>query len=135
MNPILKNILAVVTGVFIGMAVNMGLIMISGSIIPLPEGVDNTTSEGLKAGMHLFEVKHFIMPFLAHALGTFSGAFVAARLAASHKMKFAIAIGVFFLLGGIASVFMLPSPIWYTVLDLGLAYIPMGLLAGKLANK
>ena len=135
MNPILKNILAVITGVFIGMAVNMGLIMISGSIIPLPEGVDNTTSEGLKAGMHLFEVKHFIMPFLAHALGTFSGAFVAARLAASHKMKFAIAIGVFFLLGGIASVFMLPSPIWYTVLDLGLAYIPMGLLAGKLASK
>ncbi|NQY29156.1 MAG: hypothetical protein HRT69_06765 [Flavobacteriaceae bacterium] len=135
MNPILKNILAVVTGVFIGMAVNMGLIMISGSIIPLPEGVDNTTSEGLKAGMHLFEVKHFIMPFLAHALGTFSGAFVAARLAANHKMKFAIAIGVLFLLGGIYMVFMLPSPTWFTVLDLGLAYIPMGLLAGKLASK
>ena len=135
MNPILKNILAVVTGVFIGMAVNMGLIMISGSIIPLPEGVDNTTSEGLKAGMHLFEVKHFIMPFLAHALGTFSGAFVAARLAASHKMKFAIAIGVLILLGGIYMVFMLPSPTWFTVLDLGLAYIPMGLLAGKLASK
>ncbi|PHS06780.1 MAG: hypothetical protein COA88_09850 [Kordia sp.] len=135
MNPILKNILAVITGVFIGMAVNMGLIMISGNIIPLPEGVDNTTSEGLKAGMHLFEVKHFIMPFLAHALGTFSGAFVAARLAASHKMKFAIAIGVFFLLGGIASVFMLPSPTWYTVLDLWIAYIPMGLLAGNLASK
>ena len=135
MNSIFKNILAIIAGIFIGMIVNMGLIMISGQIIPIPEGVDNTTTEGLVAGMHLFEPKHFIMPFLAHALGTFIGAFVAAKLAASHQMKFAIAIGVFFLLGGIASVFMLPSPTWFTVLDLGLAYIPMGLLAGKLATK
>lgn len=135
MNSIFKNILAIIAGIFIGMIVNMGLIMISGQIIPIPEGVDNTTTEGLVAGMHLFEPKHFIMPFLAHALGTFVGAFVAAKLAASHQIKFAIAIGVFFLLGGIASVFMLPSPTWFTVLDLGLAYIPMGLLAGKLATK
>lgn len=135
MNPILKNILAVIAGIIIGMIVNMGIIMISGIIIPIPEGLDNTTTEGLKAGMHLFEAKHFIMPFLAHALGAFIGAFVAAKLAASHKMKFAIAIGAFFLLGGIASVFMLPSPTWFTILDLSLAYIPMGLLAGNLASK
>jgi len=134
MNSMLKNSLAVVAGIIIGMIVNMGIIMISGSIIPIPEGVDNTTTEGLKAGMHLFKAKHFIMPFLAHALGTFTGAFVAAKLVTNHKMKFAIAIGVFFLLGGISSVFMLPSPTWFTVLDLGLAYIPMGLLAGKLVN-
>jgi len=135
MNSTLKNILAIVAGIIIGMIVNMGLIMISGNIIPIPDGVDNTTTEGLIAGMHLFEPKHFIMPFLAHTLGTFAGAFVAAKVAASHKMKFAISIGVFFLLGGIASVFMLPSPTWFTVLDLGLAYIPMGLLAGKLVKK
>jgi len=135
MNSIFKNILAIVAGIIIGSIVNMALIMISGYIIPIPDGVDNTTTEGLIAGMHLFEPKHFIMPFLAHALGTFVGAFVAAKLAASYKIKFAIGVGVFFLLGGIASVFMLPSPTWFTVLDLGLAYIPMGLFAGKLATK
>ena len=135
MNPILKNILAVIAGIIIGMVVNMGIIMISGSIIPTPEGVDTTTPEGLKAGMHLFEAKHFIMPFLAHALGAFVGAFVAAKLAASHKMKFAVAIGGVFLLGGVYMVLMLPSPTWFTILDLALAYIPMGLLAGKLASK
>lgn len=135
MNPILKNILAIIAGIIIGIIVNIGIIMISEIIIPIPEGVDNTTTEGLKAGMHLFEAKHFIMPFLAHTLGAFIGAFVAAKLAASHKMKFAIAIGAFFLLGGIASVFMLPSPTWFTVLDLSLAYMPMGLLAGNLTNK
>jgi len=135
MNSTFKNILAIIAGIIIGMIVNMSLIMVSSDIIPIPDGVDNTTTEGLIAGMHLFEPKHFIMPFLAHALGTFAGAFIAAKLAASHKMRFAIAIGVFFLLGGVASVFMLPSPTWFTVLDLGLAYIPIGLLAGKLATK
>jgi hypothetical protein len=55
-------------------------------------------------------------------------------IAANHKLKFAMGIGIFFLAGGIASVFMLPSPLWYTVLDLGLAYIPMGYLAGRLAR-
>lgn len=49
-------------------------------------------------------------------------------------MKFAMAIAVFFLAGGIASVFMLPSPVWYTVTDLVVAYLPMGYLAGKLAG-
>ena len=33
MNPILRNILAVIIGIVVGMFVNMGLIMISGSVI------------------------------------------------------------------------------------------------------
>lgn len=131
MNPILRNILAVIAGIVVGMVVNMGLITISGSIIAPPEGVDPTNMDSLKESMHLFEPQHFIMPFLAHALGTLAGAFVAAVIAFSHKMKFAIGIGVFFLLGGIANVMMLPSPVWYTVLDLVGAYIPMGMLGGR----
>ncbi len=110
----------------------MGIIKLSGSIIPPPEAADITTMEGLKATMQLFELKHFIFPFLAHALGTFVGAFLAALIAASHKMKFALAVGVFFLIGGNASVLMLPSPLWFAVLDLTVAYIPMSYLAGKL---
>ncbi|MBL7808881.1 MAG: hypothetical protein JNN28_13760, partial [Saprospiraceae bacterium] len=112
MHPILKNILAVIAGITVGSIVNMGIIMISGSIIPPPEGADVTTEEGLKASMHLFQPRHFLFPFLAHALGTLAGAFLAAKMAANHHMRFAMVIGVFFLLGGIASVFMLPSPMW-----------------------
>lgn len=135
MQPILRNILAVIAGIFIGSFVNMGIIMISGSIIPPPNGADVTTMEGLKATMHLFEPKHFIFPFLAHALGTLVGALLAARFAANNHMRFALAIGVFFLIGGITSVYMLPSPLWYTVVDLVGAYLPMGYLGGKLAGK
>jgi hypothetical protein len=134
MNPIVKNILAVIAGIIVGSVVNMGIIMISGSIIPPPNGVDVTTTEGLKASLHLFQPQHFIMPFLAHALGTLSVAFLAAIIAENHKMIFALSIGVFFLIGGIANTFMLPSPVWFTVLDLVGAYIPMGYIAGKLVS-
>ena len=133
MNPLIKNIMAIMAGIIIGSIVNLGIITISGSIIPPPNGADVTTQEGLKASMHLFEPKHFVLPFLAHALGTFAGAFVAAIIAASYKMKLTMVIGVFFLAGGIASVFMLPSPTWFTVLDLVGAYIPTAYFAGKLA--
>lgn len=110
----------------------MGIITISGSIIPPPDGADVTTMEGLKAAMHLFQPKHFIMPFLAHALGTFAGALLAGKIAFNHKMKFALGIGIFFLIGGIVNTFMLPSPTWFTILDLAGAYIPMGFIAGRL---
>ena len=107
MNPILKNVLAVLVGIVIGSIVNMGIIMISGSIIPPPEGGDITTMQGLKATMHLFEPKNFIFPFLAHALGTLVGALVAAKIAATRKQLMALLIGVFFLIGGCPTLFSL----------------------------
>lgn len=135
MNPIGKNILAVIAGLVLGSAVNMGIIMISGSIIPPPEGVDPTDMESIKANMHLYEMKHFLMPFLAHALGTFIGALIAGLMAATRKMTFALAIGGFFLIGGITNILMLPSPTWFTFLDIGVAYLPMAWIAGKMVNK
>jgi hypothetical protein len=134
MKTILKNILAVVVGLIVGSAVNMALVMISGSVIPPPAGADTSTMEGLKAGMHLFEAKHFIFPFLAHACGTFVGAFVAYLLSGSHKIKFALSIGCLFLLGGLTNVIMLPTPLWYAFADIFGAYIPMAWLASQLAK-
>src|SRR5688500_15896684 len=99
MSPILRNFLAVIAGLIVGSVVNMGIISVSGSLIPPPANADVTTAEGLKATMHLFQPKHFIFPFLAHALGTFAGAFVTALIAVTSKMRLAMVIGLFFLAG------------------------------------
>jgi hypothetical protein len=133
MNPVIRNILAAIAGIITGSLVNGGLITISGAVIPPPPGVDVTDMESLKASMHLFEPKHFIFPFLAHALGTLVGAFVASSLAASNRMKFAVGVGVLFLIGGITNSFLLPAPAWFIAVELIGAYIPMGWLGGKLA--
>ena len=113
----------------------MGLIILGPSIIPPPAGVDVTDMESLKASMHLFEGKHFLFPFLAHALGTLTGAFVAAKLALSYNKVVALAVGAIFLLGGISNIVMLPSPLWFNVADLVGAYIPMAWFGYVLASR
>jgi hypothetical protein len=135
MNPILKNILAVIAGIIIGSIVNMSLIIVSGKIIPPPNGIDVTTEAGLKTAMHLMEPKHFLFPFLAHAVGTLVGAFATAYIAFNHQLKFALVIGCLFLFGGISMIFALKAPMWFNVTDAILAYIPMALLGYFLAAK
>ena len=68
MPNLLRNALALLAGIVIGGGVNMALITLGPSLIPPPAGVDVTSAEGLSKGMHLLEPRHFIMPFLAHAL-------------------------------------------------------------------
>ena len=133
-NPIARNILAAVVGFVVGGLVNIGLVNIGPSVIPLPEGADVSTMDTLRESMKLFTPVNFIFPFLAHALGTLAGAFVAAKLAVSHHMKFAFGIGVCFLIGGVTAVSMLGGPMWFNVSDLLLAYIPMAVLGGILAG-
>jgi len=135
MNPILRKIIAIVLGIVIGSLVNGALVSISASVIPPPNGADVTTSEGLRASMHLFEPKHFLFPFLAHALGTFSGALVAAWITPTSKLTFAMVIAVFFFLGGLITIFMLPSPLWFSLVDLIFAYFPMAYLAKMIISK
>ena len=134
MNSTVKNIIVIIVGVAVGGFINMKLIGIGPSIIPPPEGVDMTTPEGLLEGMSLLEPKNFIFPFLAHALGTLVGAFIVAKFAATNQFNFAMLIGVFFLLGGITMVMMIGGPLWFSVLDLVGAYIPMAWLGHKLAG-
>ena len=128
MNPILKNILVFFVGCILGMSVNMGLILAGNLLIPLADGVDPMDAT-------MWELKYFLFPFLAHAIGTLSGAFIAARFAASYHMILAICIGIFFLLGGISMVFIMPAPVWFIVAALSLAYIPMGWFGWKLSGQ
>ena len=132
MHPILRNILAVIIGWFAGSIVNMSLVQLGNKLLPIP-GIDPNDMNALAEVMPTLDAQHFIFPFLAHALGTFVGAIVAGFIAFNHKMKFALAIGVLFLIGGIAVNYLLPGPTWFAVADIVLAYIPMAWLGGKIA--
>lgn len=132
MNPLLKNIIAVVAGLLFGSAANMLTLQIGMTLIPPPEGFDMNTPEGLTAAMSRMEHKHFITPFLSHALGTFVGAFIAVRIAANkHKVIAYVLAGLFFF-GGLYMVVILNAPMWFNLTDLILAYFPMAWLALRL---
>ncbi len=135
MQKTVRNIVALVLGVVVGSAVNMALIATGSALVPPPPGVDVTSSESIAAAIHEFELEHFIFPFLAHALGTFVGALIAFLLAATHKTRFAVAVGILFLCGGIANVYLIPAPAWFVVVDIMFAYLPMAWLAIQLGTK
>lgn len=135
MSGILRNVVAVIVAVVLGSIANMVLVMIGPSIIAPPAGVDVTNMESLKASMHLFEAKHLVFPFLAHAVGSFVAGLTVSFLAAGRRMPLALGIGSFFLVGGIAASLMIPAPIWFAAVDILFAYIPMAWLGYKVSNK
>jgi len=132
MKNILLSILAIIAGWFIGGFVNMTFVNLGYKLFPMT-GVNVNDFKALAEAFSTADFTHFIFPFLAHALGTLVGAFIAALIAPLHKMKFAYAIGFLFFVGGIIACFMIPAPIWFIILDLVVAYIPMAYLGGKSA--
>lgn len=132
---IVRNIIAVICGIVAGSVVNMTIVTLGPMLIPPPAGVDVRDAASLAQGIHLFEPKHFLAPFLAHSFGTLVGALAAYLIAASAKPRFAYVIGVVFLCGGVAASFMIPAPIWFIALDLLVAYLPMAWLATLLGSR
>jgi hypothetical protein len=49
-------------------------------------------------------------------------------------MTIALLIGIFFFVGGSINIIMLGGPLWFSALDLIVAYIPMGYLGWKLTG-
>jgi len=128
MSSIIKNVLALIGGGLVGMTANMGLIITGNQLIPFSDNINPMNAMN-------WEIKYFIFPFFAHTIGTLTGAFIASKFSVSYHMLFAMCIGIFFLIGGISMVFILPAPIWFIVIDLVFAYLPMGWLGWKISNK
>ena len=119
-------------GVILGGIVNMALITVGSMVVPAPPGVDVNDPDAVAASMHLYEARHFITPLVAHAAGTFSGAFVAVLVAASRPMAIALVTGAIYFMGGVTASVMIPAPAWFIAVDLIGAYFPFAWLGGRL---
>ena len=86
----LRNIGAVVLGLFAGMAVNMGFIMLNSYMLfPMPEGIDMNDPEQMNAYVATLPTAAFLVVLLAHLGQSFVGGWVAARVGASRPMLLA----------------------------------------------
>jgi len=135
---ILITVLAIIVGGFIGGIVNGSLIMLGLNIFPA-DGIDVMDPNNAAQYAEFLStagVESFVFPYLAHAIGTLVGATIAFVIAGKKYKKIAAyIIGGFFLIGGIMAVNMYGGPIWYKVLDLGTAYIPMAWLGTIIGSK
>ena len=123
-----RNIGALILGIIAGSIINMGLIIIGGNIFSLPENFNPMDAVN-------WDIKYFLFPFLAHSIGTLSGAFVASKLSKNYNMIIPIIVSIYFLAGGIYMAMVLPAPTWFICLDLTVCYIPMALLGWSFLNK
>lgn len=130
---IVRGILAIIVGIIAGSVVNVGILFLCAAIIGMPKGMNMGDPESVKAFAAQLTTANYVGVFLAHQLGTLVGAFVAAKIATGGKMIFALVIGVWFLLGGIYAMTLIPAPKWFTVLEL-VCYIPFAFLGGKLGS-
>lgn len=131
MNVIVRNILAVVVGAVVCIFLNGLLLGLMMKAVGTPEGFDPNDISTYS----LLEARHYLSPFVAHALPSLIGGLIAAMIAATRKMTFALTVGGLHLLGGIAAAFMIPAPTWFIALDLIVAYLPMAWIGGKLVSR
>ncbi len=131
MASVLRNILAVMVGAVVCIFLNGLLLGAMMKVIATPQGFDPNAP----STYGLLQARHFISPFVAHAVPSFVGGFLAALIAADRKLTFALVVGGLHLLGGIVAAFIIPAPVWFIVLDLGLAYLPMAWLGGRLGGR
>lgn len=128
---ILRLILAILIGLAVGAILN-GLIISWGlDWVPLPKGVNFETAEG-KHNFQYLKPIHFLFPFLAHSIGTFTGVLTALFISKRFRLLLAFMISSLFFLGGLSMVWSLNAPQWFNLTDLTLAYFPMGFLAYRM---
>jgi hypothetical protein len=133
---ILKRTTVIFIAIFSGAMLNGAIINISSKVISPPKGFDLKTMEGLQAAMPHMGPEHFVFPFLAHALGTLIAAILISRFLTSQQLIFSMMAGILFLMGGVSMVVMLPTtPIWFVLLDLIVAYVPMAYLGYRLGKR
>ena len=127
MKQIFKNIGIVILGIIIGMIINIGLIIIGGIIFPPSESFEPMNAIN-------WDFRYFIFPFLAHSIGTLSGAFIVSKLSRNSHIIMPLIVGLYFLSGGLYMITILPAPTWFISLDIILCYIPMALFGWKISK-
>ena len=129
MNPTLRNVLAVLAGATACIVLNGFLLGMMMQLIPPPDGFD----PNVMSTYSLLQTKHLLSPFVAHAVPSLIGGFIASLIAVNRKMTVALVVGGLHFVGGVAAAFMIPAPTWFVVLDLTVAYLPMAWLGGRIA--
>src|SRR5690349_6438715 len=115
MPSILRSILAVLCGVLVGGAVILGMELIGVRIFPPPQGLASEDPEVLRRAMEQLPAGAFGMVLLGWALGTFAGAWTAAKVAGRAPLGHGLAVGVLFLAAGVANMLALPHPVWFWI--------------------
>ena len=108
-----RNVLAVLAGLAVGMAFNMSLVMLNAYVLyPMPEGTTFEDTEKFQEYVDTLPLPAFLVVLLAHVGQAFFGGWLAARLAGSQPLALAMIVGALSMVGGILNMLSIQGPSW-----------------------
>jgi hypothetical protein len=129
---ILRSVLAVVLGLFVGFVFIMAIQMLSMVVNPPPPGLDFNNPEAMKQYIATLPTGAFVLVLASYAVGTFAGAFVTVWVARRAPLVHGLILGGLFLLAAIQNMRTLPHPVWFQIVALAL-FLPVAWLGASCA--
>lgn len=129
----LRNILAGIAGVVAGGLAVFALETLGHIILPLPEGleIDPTDMESVRAAASQIPAINKLAVVIAWFGGAVVAGWVASLVSQSGKRLVPLICGGILMLGGLANLVSIPSPIWMWVLGLA-AFLPGAWLGARM---
>lgn len=131
---LIRNILAVLAGLTVGVALIMLVQTIGHSIYPATGTVDMNDEEAMRAFVAALPAGALWFVIASYFFGSMGGAAVAAAISRNSKMRLALLIGFVLLLSGLANLVMIPHPFWFSLVTV-LVFIPAAWLGGWLVSR
>ncbi|NNC44988.1 MAG: hypothetical protein HKN99_03815 [Winogradskyella sp.] len=128
----MKKVLATVVGLVAAAAVILVFEFLGEMFFPLPEQIDITDVDSIKANMDKIPTGSLVFVIMAHFLGILAG-MVVTTYVSKETLVPVLVVGGILLLATLINLFVLPHPIWFTIADI-LAVI-LGFLVGRSLSK
>lgn len=117
---LVHSIGAVLVGIVFALVLIIGVEWLGSVVHPFPEGVDPSDMEVCKTHVARCPGWFLFVAAVAWGLTTFLSAWLATRLAPGRHPAHGMVVGSFLFAMAIANMCMLPYPVWFWVLNLGL---------------
>lgn len=129
----LRTLLAIVTGLITAMLVIFGVEAAGLFFFPPPAGMRLETEADLARLVALSSPAAKAWLVFGWALGSFVGAWVAARISIRHCRIAALAVALLVVAGTVMNALVIAHPLWMNLLGI-LLPVPLALLAARLAE-
>jgi hypothetical protein len=129
----LRTLLAIVAGLITAMLVIFGVEAAGMLLFPPPAGMPLETEADLAKLVAMASPAAKAWLVFGWALGSFVGAWVAARISRQHRRIAALAVALFIVAGTVMNAMVIAHPLWVNLLGI-LLPVPLALLAARLAE-
>lgn len=129
----LRTLLAIVAGLITAMLVIFGVEALGLLLFPPPAGMRLDTEADLARLVAMSSPAAKAWLVFGWALGSFVGAWVAARISRRHRRIAALAVALFIVAGTVMNAMVIAHPLWMNLLGI-LLPVPLALLASRLVG-